>query len=215
MILGVIRVFILNVINIRFMLRQAGESRIQTGSVIRETLRWFFPFRKIDRRRMSFTLVSILFHVAIIVTPLFLGAHIALWKRGFGISWPAIGQGLADWMTLLAVATALILFFQRVAARATRALSRPQDFLMPLLIAVPFVSGYLAMHPAMNPFSYDATMFVHVMSGNVIFILIPFSKLSHVVLFPTTQLISEVGWHLVPGAGARVAASLDKKDEPL
>jgi nitrate reductase gamma subunit len=215
MILGLIRVFLLNVISIRSMIRRAGDGKIPAKKVFGETLRWVFPFRRIQKDRMFFAVVSVLFHLSIIVTPIFLGAHILLWERGLGVSWPAIGQGLADWLTLLAVATALILFVQRIAARATRALSRLQDFLIPLIIAVPFASGYLAMHPDLNPFSYDATMFVHVMSGNLIFILIPFSKLSHVVLFSTTQLISEAGWHLVPGAGAKVAAALGKEDEPL
>jgi len=102
-----------------------------------------------------------------------------------------------------------------VSARASRALSRTQDYLLPLIIGVAFVSGYLAMHPAVNPFSYNATMFVHVMVGNLIFILIPFSKLSHIALFPVTQLVSEMGWHLVPESGARVALALGKEGEPI
>ena len=39
------------------------------------------------------------------------------------------------------------------------------------------------------------------MSGNLIFILIPFTKLSHAVLFPATQLVSEMGWHLAADSG--------------
>jgi nitrate reductase gamma subunit len=159
--------------------------------------------------------VSILFHVAVIVTPLFLAAHIALWQRGTGVTWAAIPQGLADYLTLLAIATAVVLFVLRVSARATRALSRPQDYVLPLLLIVPFATGYLAMHPGFNPFDYNVTMFIHVMSGNLILILIPFSKLSHAVLFPTTQLMSEMAWHLAPGSGEKVALTLGKENEPI
>jgi hypothetical protein len=53
------------------------------------------------------------------------------------------------------------------------------------------------------------------MSGNLIFLLVPFTKLSHVALFPATQLVSELGWHLEPGAGQRVAITLGKENQPI
>jgi nitrate reductase gamma subunit len=118
-------------------------------------------------------------------------------------------------MTILAIVTALTLFARRISAQASRSLSRVQDYLLPLIIVVPFISGFLAMHPAGNPFSSETTMFVHVMSGNLLFILIPFTKLSHVVLFSTTQLVSEMGWHLAPHSGTRVALALGKEGEPV
>jgi hypothetical protein len=58
-------------------------------------------------------------------------------------------------------------------------------------------------------------MFVHVMSGNLVLVMIPFSKLSHAVLFPTTQLVSEMAWHLVPNSGEKVVLSLGKENEPI
>jgi nitrate reductase gamma subunit len=102
-----------------------------------------------------------------------------------------------------------------VGSSASRAISRAQDYFLPALILVPFVTGYLGMHPNINPFGYNGTMLVHVMSANLIFLLIPFTKMSHVVLFPGTQLISEMGWHLKPGGGQQVAIALGKENEPI
>jgi nitrate reductase gamma subunit len=215
MLLGIARVLILNILGIVTLRRQARDKSIPVRIVVRDTLRWFFPFKRLGSSQLHFTVASFVFHVCIILVPVFLGAHILLWERGLGIGWPAISQTWADWLTLAAIVSSLFLFIRRVRARATRALSRTQDYLLPLIIAVPFVSGYLAMHPAFNPFSYNATMFVHVMSGNLIFVLIPFSKLSHVALFPTTQLISELGWHLAPESGRRVALALGKEGEAI
>ena len=45
--------------------------------------------------------------------------------------------------------------------------------------------------------------------------MIPFTKMSHVALFPATQLISDLGWHLKPGAGQQVAIALGKENEPI
>ena len=214
MILGLLRLAILNAVNIMNVLTHARDRNIPWKTVLADTARWFFPYKKVQPQ-LVFTIASLLFHVSVIVTPIFLAAHIGLWERGVGISWAAIPQTAADYLTLIAIASAAVLFIKRVSARATRALSRPQDYLLPLLIMVPFVSGYLAMHPGMNPFQYNSTMFVHVMSGNVLLALIPFSKLSHVVLFPTTQLVSEMAWHLAPRAGREVAVTLGKENEPI
>jgi hypothetical protein len=71
------------------------------------------------------------------------------------------------------------------------------------------------MHPNLNPFGYNGTMFVHVMAGNLIFLLIPFTKMSHVALFPGTQLISDLGWNLKMGGGQQVAIALGKENEPI
>lgn len=214
MILGLLRLLVINTINIATVVSHARDKNIPWKTVMRDTAKWFFPYKKIHHQ-LVFRVTSILFHVSVIVTPIFLAAHVSLWRGGTGLAWAAIPQATADYLTLLAVISAAILIYKRLSARATRALSRTQDYLIPFLLMIPFASGYLAMHPSMNPFSYDSTMFIHVMSGNAILILLPFSKLSHAVLFPTTQLVSEMAWHLVPNAGEKVALTLGKENEPI
>lgn len=217
LLLGLARVLVLNVASIVTLARKARRSgrRVPARRILVATLQWMLPFKKAVERRWLFSLTSLVFHVAIIITPVFLAAHILLWQRGLGIGWPAISNAAADFLTLIALASSLLLFVERVGARASRAISRAQDYLWPLLIAIPFASGYLAMHPVINPFSYDATMLVHVLSGDLIFVLIPFSKLAHIALFPATQLVSELGWYLEPASGRRVALALGKEDKPI
>ena len=217
MLLGILRVLLLNTVSVVSLLSRSRRNQraMAWKPIITTTLQWMFPVKKGFELRSFFGLTSMLFHVCIIVTPVFLAAHIMLWDRGLGISWPAIGNSVADYLTLIGIATGIVLFVDRLSARASRALSRPQDFLLPVLIIVPLASGYLAMHPGINPFGYDGTMFVHVMSGNLIFLLIPFTKMSHMALFPGTQLVSELGWHLQPGAGQQVALALGKENEPI
>jgi nitrate reductase gamma subunit len=214
LLLGFVRLAVLNAINIVSVWSRARARRVPWGGIVRETLHWMFPYRRTRSHRLI-TVTSFLFHIAIIVTPVFLFAHIALWRRGVGVGWAALPEVVSDYLTLLAIATGTILFVKRVSSRLARTLSRPQDYLILLLLLAPFVSGYLAAHPGVNPFGYNATMFVHVMSGNLILMLIPFTKLSHAVLFPTTQLVSEMAWHLAPGSGEKVALALGKENEPI
>ena len=48
------------------------------------------------RERPVFTLITTLFHICIIVLPLFLLAHIVLWFESYKISWGNIPDNMAD-----------------------------------------------------------------------------------------------------------------------
>ncbi len=214
MVLGYLRHLLVTFFEIRRHLRRAGDRTIPTLQIFVATLNWLFPLRKL-KSQWLFSATSILFHIAILVVPIFLAGHIVLWARGTGLSWPAIPNHLADVLTLVAIVTAVALVIQRLSARATRNLSRFQDYALPLLIAVPFVTGFGVMHPGVNPFSYDATLLVHVMSANLLLVLMPLSKLSHAVLLPGAQYVSEIGWHWPSDAGSKVAIALNKEGEPV
>jgi nitrate reductase gamma subunit len=214
MLLGLIRHVALGVCEVVRAMRRAGDKTLPYRQILAATLKWLIPFGQL-KDRLGLTLTSLTFHIAILIVPVFLGGHIALWARGLGISWPAIPNGVADVLTIVAIVTAVALVIQRAAARPTRALSRFQDYAIPLVVAVPFASGFLVMHPLGNPFSYEATLFVHIMSANLVFVLIPITKLSHMILIPGVQLVSEVAWHWPPDAGGKLAVSLGKENEPI
>ena len=214
MVLGLMRHVVVTVTELRKMVNRAGNKDVAYRQVLTATVKWLLPVGQI-RQRFFFSITSFVFHVAIIIVPIFLAGHIALWESGTGLSWLAISNGLADILTIAAVATALLLVLQRAMARDSRALSRFGDYALPLLIAVPFVSGFLVMHPTWNPFSYNAALLVHIMSANFLMILIPITKLSHMVLLPATQLVSELGWHFAPDAGEKVGLDLGKEGQPI
>ena len=214
MALGLIRQVILTAFGITQVMRNAGDPNLPYGKVAIATLKWLFPFKNLNNR-LLYSITSVIFHIGIIITPLFLLPHIALWKKGLGISWPSLSHAVDDVLTLITIVTISALIIGRISNRNSRHLSRLQDYLLPPLIIIPFVTGYLAMHPWINPFNYTAIMLVHVMSGNLIFVLVPFTKLSHCVLLPATQLVSEVGWHFPADSGEAVAHALHKEGEPV
>ena len=214
LILGLIRHLALTVWEIFQAARRAGDKSIPYAALAVATLKWLFPVGKMGDRLM-YGVTTAAFHVSVLIVPVFLIGHIDLWRRGVGLSWPGIPNGLADVLTVVAIATALALVVERLVARDSRALSRFQDFTLPLVIALPFASGFLLMHPSVNPFSFETMMFLHVMSANLVFVLIPITKLSHCVLLPTTQVISEAAWHFTPDGGSKVAAALGKENEAI
>lgn len=214
LVLGLSRHVLLMAWEIVRTLRRAGDKTIPYRQVFRATVKWLLPVDKI-RNEVLFSVTSIVFHVAILIVPLFLAGHIALWARGLGISWPAVPNLLADVLTIVAVVTAVAIVIQRLSARATRELSRPQDYVLPLIVAIPFATGFLVMHPAFNPFSFEAAFLMHVLSGNLVLILIPITKLSHAAMLPSVQLVSEVGWKWPSTSGSDVGAALGKEGEPV
>jgi len=194
--------------------RRAGDKVMPTGKIVGTTLRWLIPVDRLQNRWI-YSLTTLLFHVGVILVPLFLAGHIALIRAGVGLSWPALPNNLATILTWVVIVTAVAVVVQRVGAKDSRALSRFQDYALPLFIAVPFLSGFLVMHPAWNPFSRDPTLLVHVLSADLLIFMVPLTKLSHMILLPLTQLVSELAWHFPQDAGNRVGVTLKKENEPI
>ena len=193
---------------------RAGDKDIPFRQVLVTTRSWLFPVDRLQNRRLV-SLLTVTFHASIILVPLLLAGHIALWKGSLGISWPALPNWLSTVLTVLAIVTGLAIVVVRLFMPDTRALSRVGDYALPLVILVPFVSGFLVMHPSWNPFTFEATLLVHALSADVLLVLIPLTKLSHIVLLPATQLVSELAWHFPATGGSRVAVALGKENEPI
>ena len=135
MVLGLARHVGLTLWETARIMRHAGDKSLPLAAIGRATLGWLFPVNTIVREAW-FTVTSVLFHVALIIVPVFLAGHVALWARGTGLRWPAISNDVADVLTILAVVTAVGLAVQRLTARATRAITKPSDHLLLLALAV-------------------------------------------------------------------------------
>jgi nitrate reductase gamma subunit len=214
MILGLLRHVGLTVWEGAKAYRQAGDKVFPVGTLVWTTLSWLIPVKKVWHRGIL-SLTTVLFHIGVILVPLFLAGHIKLWREGVGLSWPALPNGVSTTLTWIVIASVVAIVIQRLAAKDSRALGRFQDYAIPLFIAVPFLTGFLVMHPAWNPFARDPVFLIHVLSADLLIFMVPLTKLSHMILMPFTQLVSELAWHFPPDAGSRVAATLGKENEPI
>lgn len=214
MALGLLRVLVLTIFEITAAYRRSPDRVVAWREIARQTLGWLVPLGRLGRSRPLYSVLSFAFHVGLLLVPLFLASHILLWRQSLGIGWPALPQRLANSLTLLTIAAALGLFFGRVLSPAARALSRRQDYLWPLLLAVPFATGYICSQAAIGPKAYQSLMLVHVYSGDLILLLVPFTKIAHCVLAPLSQVATAIAWKFVPGAGDRVAATLGFEGQP-
>jgi nitrate reductase gamma subunit len=214
-VLGLLRHAALSIWGLWRARRRAGDRRLALGQVIARTAGALNPLRYFVGNRWLYSILSVAFHVGLILVPVFLAGHVRLWRRGLGIGWPALPMGVADALTLVTLTTGVLLLVARAWSEASRRLSRPQDWLLPPLIVIAFGSGYLLVHPARSPFDPSFTMLVHVWVADLLLLLTPFTKLAHCALLPFSQLVSEMAWRLVPGAGQAVHKTLGKEGQPI
>ena len=206
MVLGLVRLLVMQ---IHSLVTSKGR-RLRNApwrKIAGETLSWAVPFRHFIKGTILFSSASFAMHIGLIIVPLFLLDHVVLWEAWLGIRLPAIGRGLADVLTLTTIACLLTLMAYRLFSARHRAVSRPLDHVLLVAILLPFATGFLAAHPGLNPFRWDVVMLVHVLSAELLFVMVPFTKLAHVVLFFFDR-VSELHWQLRPGAGERVASAL-------
>jgi nitrate reductase gamma subunit len=214
MVLGLLRILVMTSLGIIEAYGRNADKIVPWKEIRNKTLAWLFPIGRLWRQRPYYSVFSFAFHVAMIVTPLFLASHILLWRSSVGFGWPALPQELANWLTLLVIATGLGLFFGRALDSRARQVSRLQDYLWPLLIATPFVTGYIASNAVIGPRTYQQMMLVHVYAGDLIMLMIPFTKIAHCVLMPLSQLVTGIAWKFPAGAGDRVIETLGLADRP-
>ena len=212
MVLGLARLVLLRLWEISTLWKRASHDPFPVGQAFRDVASWLVPVTRLHRVRQPAALASFLFHVGAILVALFLADHVWLWRRSLGISWYTLPVILADTLTVAVLLGALALLAIRIFDPPTRFMSGGGDYFLLLLMLVLFGSGLLASHPAWNLFSYQATMLVHTLSGNLLFVLMPFTKLAHAVLFPFERVSSEVFWRFPAGAGDRVADALHGKE---
>ncbi len=210
MILGLARLVVIQI----FSLITGKGRRLRNApwrKIIADAASWVVPVKHLIPGTKIFSTLSYLFHIGVLLVPLFLADHIVLWEGFLGINLPAIGYGVADSLTLFTIFCVIIMFSFRLFSRRLRSMSRHADYGLLIAVIIPFISGYLATHPSYNPFPWDVMMLIHLLSAELLFVLIPFTKLAHIVLFFFDR-ISGLHWQLRPGAGDKVAEELYGKE---
>lgn len=148
--------------------------------------RWLLPLNKDVAKNPVFTLAGYVFHFCLIVVPIWLVGHITLWEESrFEWSWWSIPDALADWMTLILLAIALFFLLRRIISPDARLLSTFSDYFLIVITALPFLTGYFLTHGTLEGMGFlgEHMQLLHMLSGELMLILIPFTKLSHFILF--------------------------------
>lgn len=215
MVLGLLRVLILDLWSAMEAYRKAGDKRMHWRYILKRSTEWYFPIRRIGRSRPIYSLISVTFHIGLILVPIFLWEHVLLWRDVISFEWWTLSKPVADFLTITTMAAAFLLFVGRAFTRASSYISRKQDFLWPLMLLVPFGFGYVCANVNLHASTYTLFMLIHVLSAELIFILMPFTKIAHCVLMPISQVITNVAWKFPARTDEDVRITLDREGTPV
>ena len=145
----------------------------------RSILHGLLPFGSTTMRKQPFlTLVTFSFHLCVVLLPIFLLAHIVLWYESWEILWWSLPDTLADAMALWVILACLYFMGRRLVVPEVKKVSRPNDFVLLIIILLTFLSGFLAYHQ-WGP--YRPILILHVISSEILLVALPFSKLGHML----------------------------------
>ena len=166
---------------------------------LKSILYWLLPWGSASMRQQPlFSLMVFLFHITLLAVPLLLDAHNILWEEAFGISLWSLPDKWADTMSVILMVSILFLIARRIVRSEVRILTSAWDYALLGLTALPFLTGFLAYHQIG---SYETLMILHIITGEILLVLIPFTKLGHMILFFFTRAF--IGFELGGRRGAR------------
>jgi Pyruvate/2-oxoacid:ferredoxin oxidoreductase delta subunit len=139
--------------------------------------RSFVPFNCAVIYKPIYTTLRYIFHLCMILVPIFLAGHIMLWEESrFESSWAALPDAWADWMTLIFIALASYFLIRRIVVKDIRLTSTASDYLLIIIATLPFISGYFLSHTSLQSFTFlaDSMRIFHVLSAEALMLLAVF-----------------------------------------
>jgi len=152
---------------------------------LRSIIHWICPFGSLNMRKHPFfTITSFLFHICLMIVPVFLFAHIILLEESLNLSWWFIPDNVADIMTLIVIVSCIIFAVRRMIIPDIKYLTSFSDYCLLFIVAAPFITGYWTYHQLAG---YSFMGIIHIISGEILLISIPFTRLSHILFFFFTR----------------------------
>ena len=152
---------------------------------LRSIFRWLTPFGTMGwKANPALTVVTFIFHICLIVVPVFLLSHIVLWDEAWNLNWAALPDSLADALTAILVLCCIFFLIRRLVAPEVKYVTSISDYVILTIVAAPFITGFLAYH---QWFQYQWLVILHIISGEIMLMAIPFTRLSHMIFSPFTR----------------------------
>jgi nitrate reductase gamma subunit len=152
---------------------------------LRSIFHWITPFASVNMKKHPvMTLVTFTFHICLLVTPVFLLSHAVLWDESWNLQLWSLPDPVSDVMTLAVVGCCVFFGVRRIQLPEVRYLTFVSDYVILGIVAAPFVTGFIAYHQWID---YPFFMVLHILSGEIMLMAIPFTRLSHMLFSPFTR----------------------------
>jgi nitrate reductase gamma subunit len=124
--------------------------------------------------------MTTIFHLCLIVTPLVVLGHNILLDESWGVGFWSLSEGATDALTFIVFICTAFFLIRRIAVARVRAITSAEDYLILLIAVAPFVTGYMAYHQWLD---YRTVILLHILAGEVMLAALPFTKLGHMLFF--------------------------------
>ncbi|MFC1639176.1 TmcC family electron transfer complex membrane anchor subunit [Gemmatimonadota bacterium] len=152
---------------------------------LRSLLHFSLPFgARVMRLRPFFTVLSFLFHFCLVITPIFVLGHTILWRESWGVNLWSLPGGLATLMAGYVVFGAVFFALRRLADPAVRYVTSWKDYTLLAIVVAPFATGLLAHYQVLD---YEVMIVLHIFTGALWLIVIPFTRVVHMLFYPFTR----------------------------
>ncbi|HOP47578.1 MAG TPA: 4Fe-4S binding protein [Desulfobacteraceae bacterium] len=158
-------------------IKSARHKDSQFGYIATISVRSLAPYHKGTLKMPLYAALRYIFHVCLVVVPIWLSGHISLWEDSrLEISWTEIPDELADWMTIVLIGLAIWFIIRRFLFKEIRAKSSARDYTIILITALPFLTGYFLTHGTIDsiPFFGENITLIHMLTGEAMILMAAF-----------------------------------------
>ncbi len=147
-------------------------------------LHWLVPFASRNvRMGYEVTFVTLAFHACLVLVPIFLTAHVVMFSFAWGPQWGTLSQRAADGLTVLMMMAVIFFVVRRWMLPELRFVAFPSDYAVLAIVAAPFVTGFITNR---QWFDYETMVVIHIISGALLLIVIPLTRLTHMLFLALT-----------------------------
>lgn len=119
------------------------------------------------------------FHIGLFAAVFLFAPHIELIRDVTGIGWRGLPSALVDALVVASIVALLALLAHRLTDPVKKRISTGGDYLAWAVTMLPLVTGYMAYHHLM--FEYTLMLALHILSVELLLVLLPFTKLFHTI----------------------------------
>lgn len=118
-------------------------------------------------KRPAMTIATLIFHAGFIIIPLFLNAHVVIFKTTWGFGWAGLPQSTTNLLTSFVMVCVFIFLLRRLVIKEIRLLTAASDYALLLLVVIPIITGVLTRY---NTSNYHFWLIFHIFSGEIMLV---------------------------------------------
>lgn len=104
--------------------------------------------------------------------------------ESWSIRWWTMSDDAAKILTVIVIASCVFFLGRRLFSPEVQFVTSASDFVILAIVAAPFITGLVAYY---QWFDYPVVVILHILSGEIMLVAIPFTRLSHMLFAPLTR----------------------------